>query len=913
MKRLAYLLLLSASALSAQTAVWPNSVVTDSQLLVASNNCTTRLSAAITDTVTTTLFVVNASPFSTCFLVNNEVQVDSEFMQVKAVGFGQLTVTRGFDNSTASTHQVNTPVNVGPAAWYHNALKAEVESIETWLAAGGGGGGGGNAPGGLNGSVQYNNNGSFGGLTIGSGLTNSVVSTLQTLFYNGATAVYNEGSSNSSAQTVNSKFGQYLSFDDFADNSGNPVSPSASATTNYQGIQNAINFTSPLGIILTCQGTYNYNNTLTLASGTKIHGHGATQSGGGCNLNQTNAAVAALNNTSTIGDIDLEDVTITGGTNGYDVNAGCLTDATFDRVAWNSASNAAIHVGSSSCIQRLTTYNNRYTGGLYGVRLDNASVGTSYISQWHDISGKYAGQSFNCINIDSGGASNDNHTEDFHCQVSGRGPVVLSGFVTDWEWEGYSFENNGYPDVNAGGQVISTCSTSGTSSTTLTCASSSFQNGQVLTVAYGSTFYQDVQETVVSGGGTTTLTVTPAIPQQVTSVDTTNASYDGFALLRSAVNNVSPTRTSFYGGVVPAYASAGVDSTYVRYGINNSSGGTVFLHGVYNGNRPIYDPSVGVISHDYLPGSTNAVIRTPAFPQFNNNSQYPAFGYSYDGSTTMPSVLSGNLGLGFIFQGCGTATGGFGDCGSTGTYGNAWFLPRHANSNRPTFGINYDTGSVSLGLNGEVNSAVPNLLIGNLGLTPNLQGLSNGILIHNGVAPSSTINIASGELYALAGNLYWNDQSNTAWQLTPTYSAPTVFKKDLVNQSAIVTSTNLGTTPNTVSQTWRISWYAKVTTAATSTSNLGTGGGLSGLTIIFTDGTDSTTQTFFGTSAATASGIIVNATGLTTNTTATGLSGSATIFVAAASMLNIQFGYASTGGTAMVYELHVRAEPVDQL
>jgi hypothetical protein len=141
MKRLLYIFLFSASALSAQTAVWPGAVVTDSQLLVAANFCGSRISSSIPDTTSTTIFVVNTTVSSTCFLVNQEVQVDNEMMKITSVGFGQLTVIRGFDNSTPSTHNNNAPINNVPAAWYHNATAKEIESIETWLQTGGGGGG----------------------------------------------------------------------------------------------------------------------------------------------------------------------------------------------------------------------------------------------------------------------------------------------------------------------------------------------------------------------------------------------------------------------------------------------------------------------------------------------------------------------------------------------------------------------------------------------------------------------------------------------------------------------------------------------------------------------------------------------------------------------------------------------------
>ena len=71
----------------------------------------------------------------------------------------------------------------------------------------------------------------------------------------------------------------------------------------------------------------------------------------------------------------------------------------------------------------------------------------------------------------------------------------------------------------------------------------------------------------------------------------------------------------------------------------------------------------------------------------------------------MPSVLSGNLGLGFIFQGCGTATGGF---WGLRIYWNLWecVVPSapckfHIDPHSELITI---PGAFLLGLNGEVNS-----------------------------------------------------------------------------------------------------------------------------------------------------------------------------------------------------------------
>ncbi len=134
MKR--FVLYLSASfGLMAQTAQYPNSVVTNNELMVVKNQLFTKLKA---DSLPTDTTIVVAS--TTGFAANMLVTVDSEIMQVCSVsGSNTLNIGhsscpnadgRGFDNTIAASHKTNASASVFIDAWHHNAVTAEVKAIE---------------------------------------------------------------------------------------------------------------------------------------------------------------------------------------------------------------------------------------------------------------------------------------------------------------------------------------------------------------------------------------------------------------------------------------------------------------------------------------------------------------------------------------------------------------------------------------------------------------------------------------------------------------------------------------------------------------------------------------------------------------------------------------------------------------
>jgi hypothetical protein len=128
--------------------------------------CSSNLSIAITDTVSTSITIssANTDPIFSGVII----QIDSEQMYVRALtnpGTGALTVIRGFAGTAATIHLINTPVTILSQRWAWSALtnitggNAQlVEFVTT-------------APHGLKGPVQFTLGGSFPTFTFTDGST----------------------------------------------------------------------------------------------------------------------------------------------------------------------------------------------------------------------------------------------------------------------------------------------------------------------------------------------------------------------------------------------------------------------------------------------------------------------------------------------------------------------------------------------------------------------------------------------------------------------------------------------------------------------------------------------------------------------------------------------------------------------
>lgn len=120
---------------------------------------------------------------------------------------------------------------------------------------------------------------------------------------------------------------------------------------------------------------------------------------------------------------------------------------------------------------------------------------------------------------------------------------------------------------------------------------------------------------------------------------------------------------------------------------------------------------------------------------------------------------------------------------------------------------------------------------------------------------------------------------------------------DITAKAAAITATTL-LTPS-VTGLYLISAYLKVTTAATTSSTLG------GITITYTDGTDSVAQSQVMALQTQAGAIATTNTG---NTTASKLSGILVIYAKTGVAIQYAIAYASSGSTAMQYEAHLAIE-----
>jgi hypothetical protein len=125
---------------------------------------------------------------------------------------------------------------------------------------------------------------------------------------------------------------------------------------------------------------------------------------------------------------------------------------------------------------------------------------------------------------------------------------------------------------------------------------------------------------------------------------------------------------------------------------------------------------------------------------------------------------------------------------------------------------------------------------------------------------------------------------------------------DLSGQVAAISTGTALYTPTATGMV-RVSYYAKITTAS-SGSVLG---GSTGLSLAYTDGTDSVAQTAFTLPEINQAGTaLAVSTGNVTNTTQATLTGSAVVYAKTGVAMTYGFGY--TAGTSMAYELHIKVE-----
>lgn len=121
--------LLVSGMVYAQTPVFPNAVVTDSQLKVGVNTCQTTLANVIQAT-DLTMTLVNAT---NCIVPNMLMTIDREIVSITSVN--PIVMVRGFDGTTPAIHAQYSVVSAFHAAWNTNAPNAEIKAIEQTLGA----------------------------------------------------------------------------------------------------------------------------------------------------------------------------------------------------------------------------------------------------------------------------------------------------------------------------------------------------------------------------------------------------------------------------------------------------------------------------------------------------------------------------------------------------------------------------------------------------------------------------------------------------------------------------------------------------------------------------------------------------------------------------------------------------------
>lgn len=125
-----YLILVClVSSLDAQTAVYPSAVATDNQLKVAVNGVVTGLSQNINASQTSWV-VASCSNI----VPNMLITIGTEIMPITGcTGTTMVVGSRGFDSTSAATHNQGQPIYAYIDAWHHNSLRVEVEAIEATL------------------------------------------------------------------------------------------------------------------------------------------------------------------------------------------------------------------------------------------------------------------------------------------------------------------------------------------------------------------------------------------------------------------------------------------------------------------------------------------------------------------------------------------------------------------------------------------------------------------------------------------------------------------------------------------------------------------------------------------------------------------------------------------------------------
>lgn len=122
------LLVASLPAQNPNTAAFPTTVATDSDLLAAKRLSESTLSGTINSS-TTSVTVADG----TQFLQYAVIRIDNEEMKITGISSNTLTVGRGFNGTTAASHTTGATVRGIITSWHHNQVAAELKAVEARL------------------------------------------------------------------------------------------------------------------------------------------------------------------------------------------------------------------------------------------------------------------------------------------------------------------------------------------------------------------------------------------------------------------------------------------------------------------------------------------------------------------------------------------------------------------------------------------------------------------------------------------------------------------------------------------------------------------------------------------------------------------------------------------------------------
>lgn len=274
-------------------------------------------------------------------------------------------------------------------------------------------------------------------------------------------------------------------------------------------------------------------------------------------------------------------------------------------------------------------------------------------------------------------------------------------------------------------------------------------------------------------------------------------------------------------------------------------------------------------------GNGSAILQLSGNTSGTANFTAPAIAGTSTNGVTVSNVLQGPAGAQL------TPTYAFSGATSTGMYSRSSVL-MFSVANNDTFAVTAGGGTRMLSS-------------GAYAWSQNSDAASSADTSFN--RPSAgLVSVNSTSLSDALGNLQFAKVTKYNSVTTISAGVPAEYATvDLTAQSAAIAATTLYAVPAAGLGMYRISWSATITTAGSTSSVLG---GTAGFQIVYTSPTDSVVKTTVTGNSVTSAA----------NTTGTAVGGVEIVYAKASTNIQYQYDYTSVGGTAMVYELHIKCE-----